>query len=138
MIQAIAVARRIGIDLEDGSVQPLGRDFVHDDRDSLGLESMAFVRRILLDRDPESAPAAAEDVTHDQHGAAEVRLTGESPRRVRADRQRRGGSRHGSAHWKAATSAKLARFPGEFLYVFTALVTMSVTVIVYSTSESAP
>ena len=94
MIEPVTVAGRIRIQLEHRAVQSAERELVHDDRDPGRFEAMTFVRRVLLDGDPEPGAAAAEQVAHAQNGRREVGFLPEPLRGFGRDRKGAAGGRH--------------------------------------------
>lgn len=98
MLEAIALAAGIGIDVQDGALEPRPRQIVHEDRDACRLESPSFVGRVVLDGDPEPGPSAADEVAHAENRPGEVRLRPEPPRGRFGDRERRSFGLDASRH----------------------------------------
>lgn len=74
MLETISFAAGIGIHVQDCTLEPPERVVVHDDWDSGGLETVALVRRVFVDRDSKAVATAAQEMAHRENRPRKVGL----------------------------------------------------------------
>ena len=94
MVESIAFAGGIRVELQDCALEAPEGVVVHHDGDAGRVESVPLLRSVLLDGDSEARAAAPQEVPDAENRAGEVRLALQAFRRFGRDAERGRGRGH--------------------------------------------